>query len=346
MVVTESKLTVNEIKALRCLVCASDKLVTRDEIAQAIWSTNWLEKYSDWALDTMIYQLRKKLKKGYEIKTWRNQGYLFSGKSHFNHLKSVPAGIKQAVGVIPTDQYLEYMNDPSKKRIVISDLFKAIQKEGLMKHFESLLSSQDPVRILVINSFSVDNIKAINDWLAVRKNEKDELYFINFDERSLKLHDEYARKYGDDQVWVIYDDIRYSRLKTKFFDLVINDFRLNWNEDHEQNELAMKNIFRVLKTSGWLWLSTLVDARYESPRYGKDQEKAPINRNRPWIAVGEENLIRRAFTVPYYKNLIKRSGFELTAEFDVEEGKKYHPVDPIEDQSIRYRRWLCRKNRG
>ena len=100
----------------------------------------------------------------------------------------------------------------------------------------------------------------------------------------------------------------------------------------------------------WFWMVIVFLAGKASCRplfyYGKDQEKAPINRNRPWIAVGEENLIRRAFTVPYYKNLIKRSGFELTAEFDVEEGKKYHPVDPIEDQSIRYRRWLCRKNRG
>lgn len=111
--------------------------------------------------------------------------------------------------------------------------------------------------------------------------------------------------------------------------------------ENSGNKQMMTNMKRVLKPGGWLLLSTLVDARYESARYGKDQEKAPIIKHRSWETIGEEGLRRWCFTVPYYKQLITRVGFRLMAEFDIEEGKRYNPIDRDPMKSIRYRRWLC-----
>lgn len=49
---------------------------TRDEIAQTVWGANWLEKYSDWAIDKLVSKLKAKLVySNYKILTFRNQGY-------------------------------------------------------------------------------------------------------------------------------------------------------------------------------------------------------------------------------------------------------------------------------
>ena len=92
-------------------------------------------------------------------------------------------------------------------------------------------------------------------------------------------------------------------------------------------------------------MSTVVDARYESKRYGHDQEKAPINKNRPWEFIGAENLLRKCFTVPYYKQLIRDSRFDVVAEFDIEEGKRWKYIDNDWRRGLCYRRWLCRKSK-
>ena len=160
------------------------------------------------------------------------------------------------------------------------------------------------------------------------------------------MHQERAEKMGLSNIHVNYDDIRNSNFKDKFFDVIINDFRLNFNLNDKQNTQAMKNIFRLLKAEGSILISVVVDARYESKRFGADQEKAPTNKDKPWTFAADEGLERKCFPVPYYKRLFKKSGFKIVKEFDIDEGKiwftKFKHYE--ETHQPAYRRFLLKKN--
>lgn len=73
-----SLLTFSEEKVLNLLLNKINKLVKRDDIAKALWGNLWLEKYSDYMIDKVIYLLRKKLVVPYKITTFRNRGIIFS----------------------------------------------------------------------------------------------------------------------------------------------------------------------------------------------------------------------------------------------------------------------------
>lgn len=70
-----------EHNVLRELVNQKGKIVSRDRIAEIIWSKDTDEKYSDWAIDQTIARIRKKLGKLYvspkNILTARGKGYRF-----------------------------------------------------------------------------------------------------------------------------------------------------------------------------------------------------------------------------------------------------------------------------
>lgn len=53
--------TKSEYKILRLLYKNKGELVSREDIAQAIWGPNFIKKYSDWAIDRTISRLRKKI---------------------------------------------------------------------------------------------------------------------------------------------------------------------------------------------------------------------------------------------------------------------------------------------
>lgn len=58
--------------------------VSRDQVAQVLWGGRWREDYSDWAIDQMIYVLRKKLKKiasQWSLLTKKNFGYYLRKKT-------------------------------------------------------------------------------------------------------------------------------------------------------------------------------------------------------------------------------------------------------------------------
>lgn len=58
-------------------------VVTRDEIAQAIWHDAWEDRYSDWAIDQMIHRLREKLenvKAPYILETKKGEGFFLMHK--------------------------------------------------------------------------------------------------------------------------------------------------------------------------------------------------------------------------------------------------------------------------
>ncbi|MCA9385599.1 helix-turn-helix domain-containing protein, partial [Candidatus Dojkabacteria bacterium] len=74
------ELTPSLDKLLRVLAAHKDRVVTRDDIASAIWGDKHLDKYSDYAIDKQISKLRKFLvEKGLSskyIETKKGKGYI------------------------------------------------------------------------------------------------------------------------------------------------------------------------------------------------------------------------------------------------------------------------------
>jgi len=127
--------------------------------------------------------------------------------------------------------------------------------------------------------------------------------FTHFDERALAIHRRRVEELGLENITVIYDDIRQSRLADKSFSTVINDFRLNFNTDHYQNQQAIRNMKRVLKPGGTAFISMVVGKR------------------KRWF-MAEEKLARLCFTADYYRKLFKNIGLKIVKEFELEEGQK------------------------
>jgi len=300
--------TKEELSTLMILVQKSDSVASRDEIAQAVWGQNWLKKYSDWQIDRLIYLVRRKLSSKYTVKTIRNRGYvLISSK---NTIPSTPTFPVE--GTAPTQAYLEYMNNPQNPRKVLADLFSVAKKEKI------ILNIKRPKLILVINSFSADNVIATS-----RMFPGSEVYFSNFDSRALALHQHQIDKLGLPLFHAVFDDLRHSRLADATFDLIINDFRLNFNTTHSQNQQSIENIFRLLKVKGQVLVSVVIDPRFKSLRLYQ-----------PWTFQAQEGLTRFCFTAIYYQKLFQDFGFKIIADFDQKNGNSWHPL---------YRRYLLEK---
>lgn len=244
--------------------------------------------------------------------------------------------------IYPSDEYLKYMNDQRCVRKMYSDLFLAMEKDKLE------IRKNEIRKVLCVNSYSYDNVDAIVKWVGAQKIAGAEITFTHYDPRMIELHQARIRELGVSE-WVacLYDDLRESRLKSGSMDLIINDFRLNFNQNDAQNRAMMKHTYRVLKSGGVALMSTVVDGKYENVRYGVDQEKAPINANKPGTFQADEHLVRRCWSVPYYKQLWEKTGFGNAQEFDIEEGKRWGgknatlTVDPWSGPY--YRRWLVRQ---
>lgn len=306
-------LTKSEQKTFDILLKKSGRITSRDEIAQNVWGKLWLQKYSDWQIDRLIYLLRRKISSHYNIRTLRNSGYLLFPKGLA--IPSLPP--PDTTGTVPTQEYLEYMNNPKNKRRTLKDLFKNLPLK---------ISAQ---KILVVNSFSADNVSAV-----FKQFPQATTYFSNFDLRALEIHQEKINELNARRFSTVLDDLRQSLFRNNFFDLIINDFRLNFNTNHRQNLQAMASTFRILKPRGKVLVSVVVDGRFESPKYGCNQEKAPLNKYKPWTFKAQENLPRFCFTVPYYCWLFKDCGFQIGKEFDLKNGQSW---------ILPYRRFLLKK---
>lgn len=70
-----------EIRALKTLVSKQGVLVTREELAAAIWPMDTEENYSNWAIDQIIARIRKRLPEleipPASIKSIRGKGYMY-----------------------------------------------------------------------------------------------------------------------------------------------------------------------------------------------------------------------------------------------------------------------------
>lgn len=322
--IVKNNLTEIETKILNVLATNGEQTVSRDTIAKAIWSKNWLEKYSDWMIDTEIYNLKRKLKNSYRIEPVRNKGYKLIKKDVLLHTSvSEEKVVDKESALFPHTFYIEYMNNSKNVRKTLYDLFGSLGKT-IIKTIRAMVSKQSEINILVINSYSADNVDAVYKWSGtVFKNRPVNIYFGHYDKRSIQIHQKRIEQIGAKNIFSVFDDINNTKLKPNFFNLAINDFRLNFNRNHAQNLLSMDNLRKIIKPRGLALISVVVDTRYESKRYGNDQKKAPINKNKPWTFEADEKLPRFCFTVPYYKMLFEKSGFKIKSEFDIKEGKKW-----------------------
>jgi len=75
----EKELTLQEYHLLVGFLKNPKKIISRDEIAEILWGKKSFEKYSDWAIDQIISQLRKKLTQigvsTKNLQTIRGRGY-------------------------------------------------------------------------------------------------------------------------------------------------------------------------------------------------------------------------------------------------------------------------------
>jgi hypothetical protein len=68
---------------LKYLMQHAGQIITREQVAQVLWGDKWPDKYSDWAIDRFISNLRKHIG-GYPtagfIRTKKGEGYLYINK--------------------------------------------------------------------------------------------------------------------------------------------------------------------------------------------------------------------------------------------------------------------------
>lgn len=71
--------TLQEFKLLSFLIQHEGKVVSRDEVAECLWGKDYLDKYSDWAIDKTVSVIRKKLVElGYQsgkLATLKKRGF-------------------------------------------------------------------------------------------------------------------------------------------------------------------------------------------------------------------------------------------------------------------------------
>lgn len=60
-VVIEKQFSRQERKVMRLLIGKPGEVISREQVAEAVWGDRWEEKYSDWAIDQIVSRLRKKL---------------------------------------------------------------------------------------------------------------------------------------------------------------------------------------------------------------------------------------------------------------------------------------------
>ncbi|MBI3887934.1 helix-turn-helix domain-containing protein [Candidatus Microgenomates bacterium] len=71
--------TLKEIEVMKLLKNNTNKIVSRDNVAEKIWPEKIEEKYSDWAIDQTIHRIRQKIKTSklpYLLKAKKNLGFI------------------------------------------------------------------------------------------------------------------------------------------------------------------------------------------------------------------------------------------------------------------------------
>lgn len=78
-------LTESEYRIYQHLAGGLGKIIDREEIAKVLWGDLWEQKYSDWGLDRLMSDLRKKLRDmeiDWQIRTKRGKGYIMARENN------------------------------------------------------------------------------------------------------------------------------------------------------------------------------------------------------------------------------------------------------------------------
>lgn len=74
------KLSVQEKAVYDLFLSNKNQIVSRDDIAKAIWGENYLDNYSDWSIDQVVYRIRNKMSDAEmsdKITTKKKQGFIY-----------------------------------------------------------------------------------------------------------------------------------------------------------------------------------------------------------------------------------------------------------------------------
>ncbi len=78
----ESRFTFQEYKLLCYFITHATELISRDQVGAVLWGRNYVEKYSDWSIDKIISNLRKKLDAlgfpSQNLSTLKKRGFSFN----------------------------------------------------------------------------------------------------------------------------------------------------------------------------------------------------------------------------------------------------------------------------
>lgn len=78
--ILQTKLTHAEQRIFECLRKTPNRIINRDMLAKALWKEAWADRYSDWAIDQCVHELRRKLfaiKIAGSIQTKKGEGYIY-----------------------------------------------------------------------------------------------------------------------------------------------------------------------------------------------------------------------------------------------------------------------------
>ncbi len=80
--IINSHFSSKELALLSLFINEQGNIVHRDKIAKTLWKAKWEEKYSDWAIDRLVYRLRKKIVSlGLDrnlVRTIKKRGFIFA----------------------------------------------------------------------------------------------------------------------------------------------------------------------------------------------------------------------------------------------------------------------------
>jgi len=236
------------------------------------------------------------------------------------------------------------MKDEETPRLILSDLFEAVEQTSEVKQVvEGLLQKNQPLTIVLEGSATPENIGSVHDLISSRDNPDDRILLFDISPRAAEEHKKYVEKtYFERDYRVAQGDMMSLGLPSGCADLVVNDCAINYCESDQENRRTLEEIRRVLKdTDSACLFSAVVDRLYDDPEFGRDQELVGEEERRipgtfP-ILPEEGSPTRKCWSASYYEDLFKQAGFSFK-KFDVDKGRNNRMF------RVSYRRYLLQKN--
>ncbi|MFH1560985.1 MAG: class I SAM-dependent methyltransferase [Patescibacteria group bacterium] len=239
--------------------------------------------------------------------------------------------------------YRKMMGDGSTPRIVLSDLFEAVEQAFEIKQVvDEILRKNQPLTIVLEGSVTSENVDTIHSLISSRDNLNDRIFIFDISPQAVEEHKGHIKKtYPERNYQAVLGDMKSLGIASSCVDLVINDCAINYCESDQENIRTLEEIKRILKDADSACLfSVVVDRQYDDPKFGKDQEFVQGEaQNVPGtfpILPEEGSPTRKCWPVPHYEGLLRQAGFSFR-KFDIEKGKNNRMFH------VSYRRYLLQK---